>query len=480
MGKLKKIAFTFMFIVAVVGVLFLRYWAYYPVECLEISGKASAAPRGAASVKAVGDERVVFPETWLVGVNITLSKSFYKDIKLEEVEYVVYLNDVEVAEGGFQGIIIDSPHRTPLPTIEVQLDMNKMAENNPQLIEAALRNNGRLRLKATVRLIMPAMFLDFLRIGTAETSDNVLADLDLVGSLRVSSYTWKSGYRTISDCNPGDVLTAELNVRSEGFVGKNIETEIIEISKDGSTRILTRRSLEEELKKGYRSISINWIVPESPPLGCVGYSIRLLCEGLELWCSPLEPPSLLLIRSMDLLWAFSEEGVTITLRGRGYCSGDAVELKITSELKASVDLKVEPGTILVNSGEGQNMILAETTTVRLLPGVEVELKLEAYCLDLHRDNPNSSEVFTVSEDLEGYCPEAVDLMKSLGGAPREYRSVSGVQLALWVVIEDPPRSDVEKVFSVSESALEDTRWLLENIGVDPGQKKLFTESMNGA
>jgi len=61
----------------------------------------------------------------------------------------------------------------------------------------------------------------------------------------------------------------------------------------------------------------------------------------------------------------------------------------------------------------------------------------------------------------------------LSRMPYEYRSVSDVQLALWATTEEPPRSEVQCVFGVTESALEDAEWLLRNIGIDPNQKRLF-------
>ena len=69
----------------------------------------------------------------------------------------------------------------------------------------------------------------------------------------------------------------------------------------------------------------------------------------------------------------------------------------------------------------------------------------------------------------------VELMQSLSGVSREHKSVSGIQLALWVVIEDPPRNEVENIFRINESDLQDAVWLLENIGIDPNQKRLFKE-----
>jgi hypothetical protein len=258
-----------------------------------------------------------------------------------------------------------------------------------------------------------------------------------------------------------------------GTPGEEVVAEIIEVARDGSTKTLDSLTLEEELEPGYEHLTFNWSVPDSPPLDCAGYSIRVLFEGVEIWRSPLDTPSIRLVRSYTLLEVLNEDVITLTLRGRGYCAGDAIVLNVTAELEFGVDLKVEPGVVLFNSGTGQNMITAETSTVRLEPKVEVELKIEAYCLDLHKENPSSSESFTIAEGLGGYVEGAAELMKSLEGVSYEHKSVSGVQLALWVIIEDPLRSDVESVFRVGEDGIEDAKWLLQNIGIDPNQKNYF-------
>lgn len=475
MGKLKKIALVFLFIVVFTGLMFLRYWAYYPVENLEISGKGSATPRGTFSYIPIKDELALFTETCIIDVDISVSSSFYKDILLEEAKYVIYLENVEIAEGRFHDIIIDSILTTNLPSINFSLDMKEIAKNNPQLIEAAALDQGMQRLRISIKLTSPAKFLDVLRIGSAEASDDVFVEINLLDTLRVSSFEWKSGFRVVEDCNPGDELVAEFDIWKKGLVGENVEAEIIEAVNDGSIRTLTKQTLEEDLIQGFNTFNFGWSVPDSPSPDCIGYSMRIIYEDVEVWCSPLNPPSIRLIRSINLLDAFSEEGITITLTGRGYSSGETIKLKIKAEIEASVDLKVEPGIILINSGTGQNMITAETSTVRLEPEIELELKIEAYCLDRHKDNPSPSENFTISSDLI-YRIEAVELMHSLSGVTWEHKSVNGIQLALWAVIDDPTRSDVEKTFRVSESDYEDAAWLLENIGIDPNQKNLFKEA----
>jgi hypothetical protein len=67
-------------------------------------------------------------------------------------------------------------------------------------------------------------------------------------------------------------------------------------------------------------------------------------------------------------------------------------------------------------------------------------------------------------------------MLSLGDVSWEHKSVLGIQLALWAVIEDPTRDEVEGVIRVNESDFEDAMWLLENMGIDPNDKRLFIES----
>jgi len=475
MGMLKKAALIILFTVVVISVLFLRSWAYYPIENIELSGKASAVPQGEVSQTPIGLEHAVFPETWLINVDIDAENYFYKDILIEEADYVIYLEDVKIAEGSYSSITIDSTLGADLPTIRTLLDMEDVAVNEPQLILTALNNNGKLSLSVSVELTMPAKFLDLFRIGTAEKTEEVSLDLQLVGSFKISGVEWKRGIRTVTDCNPGDSMTADLELWMGGFVGDELEAEVLEVYQDGSTNVLTRETLEE-IRWGHNFISVNWEVPESPSMDCIGYSVSILYGDLELWGSSTEAPSLRLIEAFDLSVALSDEGITITLRGRGSCSGDTIDVEIKSELEVSVDLKVEPGTILINSGDGQNMIIAESSIIRLEPEIEVEVKLEAYCLDMDKDNPSPSEIFTVSEGDELYCTEAMELMLSLDEVSWEHKSVLSVQLALWAVIDDPSREEVESILRVSDSDFEDAMWLLENIGINPNEKRLFMEA----
>ena len=108
------------------------------------------------------------------------------------------------------------------------------------------------------------------------------------------------------------------------------------------------------------------------------------------------------------------------------------------------------------------------------PKIEVKVSVESYCLDMDKDNPTSSETFTVLLDSGDYSEDAIRLMQSLEEAPYEYKSVAGVQIALWAVTDNPSREDVDRIFTVTESYLEDAAWLLQNIGIDPSSKEIFS------
>jgi len=176
---------------------------------------------------------------------------------------------------------------------------------------------------------------------------------------------------------------------------------------------------------------------------------------------------------LDLVDAVDRGLIEVEFRGTGACAGEVIELKVTLNLDVSVDIETEPGLILVNSGVGQNMIVAEEDTLTVKVEVELEVEIEAYCLDSHKANPSDEETLHLETDPGTYGEVVVELMQSLRGAPSERRSVKAVQIALWVVTDDVSRDDIR--FYFSEQDVEDAGWLLENAGIDISGKRLFQE-----
>ncbi len=172
--------------------------------------------------------------------------------------------------------------------------------------------------------------------------------------------------------------------------------------------------------------------------------------------------------------AIDQGYIVMSMMGTGYCAVDAVDLEVEVELEVSIDLEIESETVLVNSGSDQNMIVGESQVFRVEPKIEVEVSVESYCLDMRKDNLNSSETFTVLFNSVEYSEDDIRLMQSLEGAPNEYKSVVRVRIALWAVTDNPSRDEVDRIFTVTESYIEDAAWLLQSIGIDPNSKELFT------
>lgn len=176
----------------------------------------------------------------------------------------------------------------------------------------------------------------------------------------------------------------------------------------------------------------------------------------------------------NLSSALDNDFVSCEFRGRGYCSGLAIRLILTSQLNLTIDISLEPGMILINSGSGQNMILLDQRTLEVEAEIEASYDLEGYCLDLHKGNPSIFENFTILNGTGEYGDEISALFDYLSRLPSSARPVIAVQLAIWVLTDDIARDEIP--FDYSESDIEKARELLEGAGFDVSEKRLFQES----
>jgi len=103
----------------------------------------------------------------------------------------------------------------------------------------------------------------------------------------------------------------------------------------------------------------------------------------------------------------------IEFSGTGYCAGESIRLKIEPSVDFTFKLRIEPGTVLINSGRGQNMVIAQGRIITVEPEVEIKLDIEAYCLDVNRANPSVFEDFSVLMGSGEYGEEVFQLMRSL-------------------------------------------------------------------
>jgi hypothetical protein len=170
-----------------------------------------------------------------------------------------------------------------------------------------------------------------------------------------------------------------------------------------------------------------------------------------------------------LIDAAEQEIVTAEFLGTGYCSGDVIQMKVESEVEFELEIEIKPGWILINSGSGQNMIIAEELTVTVKPGIKLDMKIECYCLDIDKTNPSSQETLSLRDDPGTYGPKVAELMRFTRTAPATRKSLKAVQIALWVLLGDVSRIPLTH----SESDILDAKWLLENIGMDVSERTIF-------
>ena len=177
--------------------------------------------------------------------------------------------------------------------------------------------------------------------------------------------------------------------------------------------------------------------------------------------------------SYDIIEALNRGCISAEFRGTGYCSGEVIELKITPQIDVEIEISIEASLILINPGVGQNMILAETMRLDIKPEIEIEIEIEAYCLDYEKDNPSSSETFNLQANAGSYNEDVITLIRSLEDVPGWNKSVTVVQIGVWVITDDI--SEEEIPFDYSEDDIDDTEWLLENAGINTSDKTLFQE-----
>jgi len=177
--------------------------------------------------------------------------------------------------------------------------------------------------------------------------------------------------------------------------------------------------------------------------------------------------------SHELPFAISEDFVSCEMTGRGYCSGLAVRLRLTSNLNLTIDVEIKPGWVLINSGSGQNMILLEQRTIEVDVDVDVDVNLEGYCLDLDKGNPSYSQNFSIVTGANPYGEDVDTLLEYLAGLSSSEYSVISAQLAIWVLTDDIAENEIP--FDYYQHDIEDARELLEGAGFDVSGKNLFQE-----
>jgi hypothetical protein len=157
----------------------------------------------------------------------------------------------------------------------------------------------------------------------------------------------------------------------------------------------------------------------------------------------------------DFAAAVAAGKVSVTFRGNGGSSGDAIEATVVTTAKAGGDLvlTMAPGTRLQSgNASAQNMVIAgvrgqEVDANRFVARSEISVSatprtyvLDAYCTDFEKDNPSDGTRFSLQK---------VDpvLACILG----EASSTIVKQAAVWIYTDKASYSHVNQKFAVSQS-----------------------------
>jgi hypothetical protein len=173
--------------------------------------------------------------------------------------------------------------------------------------------------------------------------------------------------------------------------------------------------------------------------------------------------------------ALTEGLVVASITGNGLTR---VSLKIKPTVELNLEIEIIPGTIFLSGTEGvQNMVVRQHQMVYLKPEVEVEIELEAACINMDLKQPTYSDVFTISTE-----PVDEDLARLLALEDFRFQSTELQQFAVWTITSNPYNLfDFVRIESdgysegMMESDVDILRALFEEADIDTSKYWIFTE-----
>ena len=154
--------------------------------------------------------------------------------------------------------------------------------------------------------------------------------------------------------------------------------------------------------------------------------------------------------------------VTLTATGNGDSSGFAVDgyLKNNTANRITVNVNIENGIYLKNSGKGQNMLAIQVFQsdgrynsdgknyfIVLPAGAAIAIVFNAFCADYNLDNPSPGQTFSVVPVPQSIKDIAARISKHASDNLRSGIDFTvATQLALWRT-QGNTRSDISKKFT---------------------------------
>jgi hypothetical protein len=195
---------------------------------------------------------------------------------------------------------------------------------------------------------------------------------------------------------------------------------------------------------------------------------------------PMEPGHLTLTQAI-------EHGlVLVEITGNGGSSGDSINIGLPRTQSETLEIELPRGTVLGSTTSGfQDMVvhavkgrISSPTALMYSPTSRIVLDddeeqwfiVEAYCLELHGDNPEYSTRFTLEGAAHQDIVAVLDAAAQLGP---DDASIGAIQLAVWAVAEDVSRAEAEARLSTDEKDFVQAKAILERAGINPASTRMF-------
>jgi len=168
----------------------------------------------------------------------------------------------------------------------------------------------------------------------------------------------------------------------------------------------------------------------------------------------------------------------------GVSSGDVIDMGIRRKRPEEMEIVVPMGTLLINTDSSeQNMVIRrlkgrDPSILGYYPADQIVLDedewqrflFEAYCLDMSKDNIYSSSSFNVREKAS---TEVLSMLEAADEVGSQVATMRSIQVALWVLTEDPTREELLDRYSADDQDINNARTILDVAGLAPESKRLF-------
>ncbi len=174
------------------------------------------------------------------------------------------------------------------------------------------------------------------------------------------------------------------------------------------------------------------------------------------------------VRELSLTAAVQQGAAEVYISGRGYSTGDALQLRVRKKIAGELNIKIEPGTVLVHTKANcQSMVVygvkwqwtaqakwAACNQIHLSANAEQTFIMEGYCRDAKLPSPKTSDYFTLAKPDEA-CLKVLIEGKQSDCTPKI------IQAAIWIARDNVQDSFLAGNFRCNNLEIDAAKSLLQ-------------------